>query len=219
MLDEEQLYCPVVHHFSYGIYMREVFLPAGGVIVGHEHKTPHMNLMLQGMLDLHNEDGSMTRIVAPWTGTTNPGRKIATILEDTVWINVHNTSEQDVEALEDLFMVKSEAFLNHPNTVNPDSATMVEACCPLPFGSYKFKKECNTILATATIHCGEIIGPAYITGGLTVLGRCVTIVDEPNAQLLHTGGTVNLVALRTIQDEIITISAEDSLLLTIPSTV
>lgn len=178
-----------------------------------------MNLMLQGMLDLHNEDGSMTRIVAPWTGTTNPGRKIATILEDTVWINVHNTSEQDVETLEDLFMVKSETFTNHPNTVKFDSATMVEACCPLPFGSYKFKREGSAILSTATLYCGEIVGPTYINGGLTVLGRCISIVDEPNAQLIHTGGTVNLVALRTIQDETITISMEDSLLLTIPSTV
>jgi len=37
MLKEEQVDCPVTHKFGPGIYIREVFLPAGSYVVGHHH--------------------------------------------------------------------------------------------------------------------------------------------------------------------------------------
>src|SRR5574337_250051 len=39
---------PVTHHFSDNIYCREIFMPAGSVVVGKKHATRHLNIVLSG---------------------------------------------------------------------------------------------------------------------------------------------------------------------------
>lgn len=112
-LAQKQVDCPVTHRFGPGVYIREVLLPAGAYIVGHRHKTPHLNIMLTGRLGLLNDDGSETILEAPQTFVAQPGRKVAYIYEDVIWQNVHATNETDVEKLEDMFLDKSPAYLEH----------------------------------------------------------------------------------------------------------
>ena len=38
MLSQEQVECPVFHHFGPGVYMREAMFPAGSIGIGHKHK-------------------------------------------------------------------------------------------------------------------------------------------------------------------------------------
>lgn len=110
-LEQPQVDCPVTHRFGPGVYIREVFMPAGAYIIGHHHKTTHVNIMLTGRLGLMNDDGSETIMEAPQTFVAPPGRKMAYIYEDVVWQNVHATDETDVEKLEDMFLDKSPAYL------------------------------------------------------------------------------------------------------------
>ena len=44
MLEVEQVHCPVKHHFGSGVYIREVFLPAGTLVLGHAHKEKHITI-------------------------------------------------------------------------------------------------------------------------------------------------------------------------------
>ena len=44
-LEQPQADCPVTHRFGPGIYIREVLLPRGAYVVGHAHKTVHLNIM------------------------------------------------------------------------------------------------------------------------------------------------------------------------------
>lgn len=39
---------PTTHHFSDNIYCREIFMPAGSVVVGKKHATRHLNIVLSG---------------------------------------------------------------------------------------------------------------------------------------------------------------------------
>lgn len=112
-LQQEQVDCPVVHRFGPGIYVREVHMPAGAYIIGHRHKTTHLNVMLTGRLGLLNDDETETILEAPQTFVAPPGRKMAYIYEDVVWQNIHVTDETDVEKLEDMFLDKSPAYLEH----------------------------------------------------------------------------------------------------------
>src|SRR5690242_10473496 len=48
LLSEPQLPAPVTHHFAPGVYMREIFMPAGAFVIGHEHRTEHLNVILTG---------------------------------------------------------------------------------------------------------------------------------------------------------------------------
>lgn len=113
MLQMPQTECPVVHRFGPGVYIREITIPTGNVIIGHYHKTEHLNIMLQGRMIVLNEDGSKTELKAPLTFMAKPGRKVAIILETVVFQNVFATNETDIETLESTYLDKSMLPLEH----------------------------------------------------------------------------------------------------------
>lgn len=161
----DQADCPVVHSFGPGIYIREVSLPAGILAVGHYHNTPHMNVMLKGRMTLLGDDGIAKEISAPFMMTSGPGRKVAVIHEDVVWLNIYSTEETDVSVLEEKLFNKAQCFIDFQETKlkaerlriscdNSDFTKMLEQfglskefvhdvsrneadMVPLPNGSYK----------------------------------------------------------------------------------
>lgn len=113
ILKMEQVVCPLVHKFAKGLYIREIFMPAGALIIGHEHKTEHFNIVLSGRARVMIE-GKIEDIVAPCTFVSGPGvRKVLLILEDMRWATTHVTDETDISKLEDLLIVRSESFDAH----------------------------------------------------------------------------------------------------------
>ena len=107
MLQEEQVDCPVTHKFGPGIYIREVFLPAGAYVVGHHHNDEHLNIMLTGRLKFFGKDGKWEELKAPQTFTSPAGRKVAFVYEDTIWQNIYATDKKDGEEIENEILTKS----------------------------------------------------------------------------------------------------------------
>jgi len=92
--------CPVVHRFTPGLYIREIFMPAGSVVVSKIHRTEHPFTVSQGRVRVFI-DGVWEEIVAPYTGITKPGtRRVLTVIEDTVWTTYHPTNLRDVDEIE-----------------------------------------------------------------------------------------------------------------------
>jgi len=114
MLAAPQIDCPITHHFGPGIYLREAFLPAGTYVMGHAHKGEHMNIMLKGKMAVI-VNGEAKVIEGPYIFTGQPGRKLAYIIENTVFLNVYATEETDVETLEEMYVDKSSAWLDAQN--------------------------------------------------------------------------------------------------------
>jgi|688.fasta_scaffold172748_3 quercetin dioxygenase-like cupin family protein len=113
MLREEQVGCPVTHHFAPGVYVRECRMPAGSIVVGHMHSTDHASIMVAGKARVL-VDGQVRQLVAPCVVHAKANtRKVAYIEEDVVWMNVHPTDETNIEQLEAMLIVKSETFLQH----------------------------------------------------------------------------------------------------------
>ena len=112
LLEMPQVDCPVSHYFGPGVYIREVVMPAGALIVGHRQKERHLNSMVAGRL-LVMIDGELRELVAPMVFESGPGRKVAQILETTVWQNIYSTEETDIDVLESRFLDKSEAYIEH----------------------------------------------------------------------------------------------------------
>jgi len=110
MLQLPQAECSVVHHFGPGVCIREVFMPAGTLAIGHKQKFEHLNIMLRGKVLVANDDGSTQVLTAPMIFTGKPGRKIGYVMEDMVWQNVYATDLKDASAVEDLFVEKSEEW-------------------------------------------------------------------------------------------------------------
>jgi hypothetical protein len=110
MLSLPQVECPVTHHFGPGVYIREAFLPAGTYVMGHAHKCEHMNMMIKGKMAVI-VNGEAKVIEGPYIFTGQPGRKLAYILEDTVFQNIYGTDETDPSVIEDMYVDKSAAWV------------------------------------------------------------------------------------------------------------
>lgn len=227
MLEMPQVSCPVIHRFGPGVYIREVCIPANTFAVGHYQNFEHLNAMLKGRISALNEDGSITELVAPMLFVGKPGRKIGYIHEDTVWLNIYQTEETDIEKLESCFITKSKEFNSQQlqllksevDTTDykkllgefgfseeqaREQAYNEDDIVSLPFGGYKIKVadsaiEGRGLFATADIAEGEIIAPARIEGMRTIAGRFANHSVAPNAIMMQSEGlNINLVALKPI---------------------
>lgn len=99
--DSPQL--PLTHHFAPGMYLREISIPAGSLIVGKIHKDAHLVVLLQGALRLYTEAGGLQEVHAPMVLVSPPGAKRAAFaLEDTRWVTCHTnpTDTRDLDQLE-----------------------------------------------------------------------------------------------------------------------
>lgn len=113
LLAHPQVECPVQHTFSPGVYLRTIRMPAGTFVIGHKHRTKHLNVVLSGCA-LVIVDGEIRRMQAPLVFESNPGvRKLLYILEDCDWATIHATDETDVVKLEEQLIEKSAAFTQH----------------------------------------------------------------------------------------------------------
>ena len=115
-LTKEQAPCDIRHIFSPGVYTRELTMYAGTFIIGQYHKTEHLNIMLKGVILLAQEDGGYITMTAPLIYTSKPGRKMAYVIEDTVWLNVHSTNETDIDKLEEVLLDKIEPVLKRDDS-------------------------------------------------------------------------------------------------------
>ena len=94
--------CPLKHTFSDGIYVREIFIPAGMFIVGKIHKHDHPNFLLSGEVTVVTEDG-IEDLKGPLSIMSKAGTKRALYaVTDLVWVTVHAnpTNTEDLNELE-----------------------------------------------------------------------------------------------------------------------
>jgi len=95
--------CPVKHTFSDGIYVREMFIPKGMMLVGKIIKQTHHIFLMSGKIAIITEDGEKI-MEGPCSVVAKGGTKrVGYALTDVVWINVHpnSTDTQDLTKLEE----------------------------------------------------------------------------------------------------------------------
>jgi hypothetical protein len=97
---QDQVPTATGHRFAPGVYMRSLFMPAGTRIIGHEHTTSYFNIVMTGRCRLIDGD-KVVEIAAPYVFVSEVGsKKIAHVIEDTIWVTVHATDETDIPTLE-----------------------------------------------------------------------------------------------------------------------
>jgi hypothetical protein len=223
-----QVACDVVHAFAPGIYIRQVTLRAGSFVMGHHHRQAHLNIMVKGHLTLFATDGTRSELYAPVICVAEPGRKVAYVHEDTLWLNLYATTETDVEKLEATYLEITEGWQSvhdafHMNrdadredfdnflwetglsaeSVRIESENTVDQM-PFPQGAYKCKVGPSDIqgkglLACADIAGAEIIAPARLDGKRTPAGRYTNHAKVPNAQMIaHANGDIFLMSVKPI---------------------
>jgi len=96
-------YCPLKHSFADGIYVREIFIPAGTILTGKIHKHSHPNFLLKGIVDVVTEGAGLERIEGPRSIISEAGTKRALhAITDLVWVTVHLnlTNTEDLKEIE-----------------------------------------------------------------------------------------------------------------------
>ena len=92
---------PVVtrHHFSDGMYAREMIMPAGCIVVGALHKTKHLFSLVSGQCEVSSVY-ERENITAPYLGETVPGTK-RVIYSETgcTWVTYHPTHLTNIDEI------------------------------------------------------------------------------------------------------------------------
>jgi len=101
----------VEHYFAPGVYMRQIYMPAGDLIIGQQHKTEHLNCIHAGRAAVMM-DGKLHMIQSPMIFKSDAGvRKVLYIIEGPmIWSTVHVTPVTDLEQLEADLIDKSPSF-------------------------------------------------------------------------------------------------------------
>ena len=102
--------CPLKHTFADGIYVREIFIPAGKVIVGKIHKHSHPNFLLKGKVSVYTDEKGEEFLEAPCSIISKAGTKRVVVThEDTVWVTVHSNPNEhrDLDKIEEEVITKN----------------------------------------------------------------------------------------------------------------
>lgn len=109
----EVIDCPLNHRFTDGLYVREIFMPAGSLITSKIHKTQHQYFILKGSVSVWIDGGEEHFIEAPYIGVTEPGtRRVLYVWEDCIWATSHpNPDNETVEQIEERIIEKRDNHL------------------------------------------------------------------------------------------------------------
>jgi mannose-6-phosphate isomerase-like protein (cupin superfamily) len=89
------------HRFHGGMYCREVWRPAGVLVVGKVHRQEHFYVIVSGTVLITTDDGA-ERITGPTTLCSKPGTRRAVFAEtDALCMTFHRTDATTVEAAEE----------------------------------------------------------------------------------------------------------------------
>lgn len=116
---------PLKHTFGDGVYVRDLTIPKGFLVVGKIHKTRTLNILLKGDITILTENG-VKRIQAPYYFIGSPGdKKVGFAHEETIWLNVLPTEETDLEKIEDKFIAKNYEELDK-NIIDVDVKLLID---------------------------------------------------------------------------------------------
>jgi quercetin dioxygenase-like cupin family protein len=100
MVKMPQYEAPTEHVFHGGMYCRQVWRPAGCLIVGKVHKKEHFYMVVSGTVKVTTDDGLQT-ITGPMLLCSKPGTKRAVFAEtDALCMTFHRVDSNTVEDAE-----------------------------------------------------------------------------------------------------------------------
>ena len=93
---------PLKHTFADGVYVRQMSMGIGTLVVGAIHKHLHVWFLLTGHISVATED-KLEDYIAPCYVVANPGTKrVIYAHEDSIFVNIHKnpSNTQDIDQLE-----------------------------------------------------------------------------------------------------------------------
>lgn len=94
----------VQHHFSDGLYAKQMVLLKNHFAITHAHKYDHLSILASGKVVVE-VDGVRGEYTAPACINIRAGQKHTIVsLEDAVWFCVHATEETDADLIDEVLI-------------------------------------------------------------------------------------------------------------------
>ena len=104
---------PLKHSFSEGVYIREMLMKKGGIVIGKLHKYSHTWFLMKGEIMVATDLGTENYIAPCYVSALAGAKRVIHAVEDSVFINVHPNPKNitNIEELENMLTCTSyEAF-------------------------------------------------------------------------------------------------------------
>ena len=110
---------PIKHQFADQIYIRQMDLKQGHIIVGAIHNHLHAWFLMEGHVIINN-NGKIIEHIAPCYTVSNPGsQRLIYAIEDSIFVNVHKnpTNTKNIKELEKEIVSMTLEEYNKKNSV------------------------------------------------------------------------------------------------------
>ena len=93
---------PIKHDFADQVYIRQMDMKKGSIVVGAIHKHLHVWFLLTGHITVATEDTTEDYIAPCYTVSTPGVKRVILANEDSVFVNIHKnpSNTQDIDKLE-----------------------------------------------------------------------------------------------------------------------
>ena len=98
----------VSHHFSDGLYAKEIPISKDSFVMQHKHNYSHLSILAKGRV-LVKTDDDVEEVVAPACLNIAAGKYHSIMaLEDSVWFCIHATEETDLDKIDNVLVEQGE---------------------------------------------------------------------------------------------------------------
>lgn len=98
-----------LHHFSDGLYAKEMFLVKNSFAVQHKHTYDHLSILSKGKVRVLFDGENSLEFTAPaCINIVKDLNHAIYALEDSVWFCVHATDETDVDKIDHVLIKETE---------------------------------------------------------------------------------------------------------------
>jgi len=100
---------PLKHSFSEGVYVREMFMPRGGLVIGKLYKISHTWFLLSGELEVATDEGTEYYIGPCYVNAPEGTKRVLHAVSDVIFVNVYPNPENitDTDKLEEILTCSS----------------------------------------------------------------------------------------------------------------
>jgi hypothetical protein len=100
---------PLKHSFSEGVYIREMFMPQGGLVIGKLYKISHTWFLLSGELEVATDEGNEYYIGPCYVNAPEGTKRVLHAVSDVIFVNVYPNPENitDTDKLEEILTCSS----------------------------------------------------------------------------------------------------------------
>lgn len=96
-----------VHHFSDGLYAKQMDIPKGFMAVQHKHTYDHLSILAKGKVIVMYDEGHDVFEAPACINIKKDINHAIKALEDSTWFCVHHTFEKDADSV-DTVLIKKE---------------------------------------------------------------------------------------------------------------